>query len=711
MKKTVPVKNVKRNGWSGLVLLAMFALIMRNSNAQISFNVSVNSGCTPLMVNFTNTSTIGNYYEWNFGDSGFSTAINPVFTYVNTGWWNPQLNAYDTTGGGMNFLGSYTLPGGISVSGNEINCSADSACPGEQMSFYINPQPNSFNWNFGDGSPLVSQSGPLHSYVSAGTYTVSCVINGMCGMDTITRTVIIAPGAFPGAQFWQPQLICPGDAAHFDPRNDQGMSYTWNFGDGNISSLVHATHAYASPGDYPVTMSITGSCGQTSSRTDTVHVRSNVHFYSNTNMYSSSSNACPGDPIYFWYNTDASSQVWHFGTADSSLAISPTYSYPSAGTYTVTVKLTNGCGLDTLVSKVITIGNNLPFGGNPGMQISGSPACANDVVSFSCSGAANYLWDFGDGTTSIYQNSNHAYSANGTYPVTLTLYNGCGMDTVLNGSVIINSGVTPVVSHLHNQGNSNWGTPDDNPTACPGDSLLFYAMGGASYLFDFGDGFTTSQTTPITVPGQGQADILYHAFAAAGTYTVSLTYFNHCGNSATDSLTVVIGNGLPVSGNIVTAGNNFDACTPVMLIASGGNYYQWDFGDGNTQASAQSVAYHQFNTPGSYTVSVIVSNGCGNTATYTQNISVNPCAVGIGEPVSGAEGFSVYPNPGAGDFTIKASEETAFVLLDAFGRTIRKIKVTNGNSLNEKIEGLDNGVYYLHREGKKSGVQKIIVVK
>ena len=68
-----------------------------------NFTVSDTSGCAPLTVNFTDSSTNSPFdWFWDFGDGNTSTLQNPTHTYNNTGTYNVTLIA-------VNVLGSDTL--------------------------------------------------------------------------------------------------------------------------------------------------------------------------------------------------------------------------------------------------------------------------------------------------------------------------------------------------------------------------------------------------------------------------------------------------------------------------------------------------------------------------------------------------------------------------------------------------------------------------
>ena len=70
---------------------------------QASFSVPVNSGCQPLTINFSNASSNGNYFYWNFGDGGTSSLQSPTYTFPDSGTFivtlivSNSFNCSDTT--------------------------------------------------------------------------------------------------------------------------------------------------------------------------------------------------------------------------------------------------------------------------------------------------------------------------------------------------------------------------------------------------------------------------------------------------------------------------------------------------------------------------------------------------------------------------------------------------------------------------------------
>ncbi|MDH3978094.1 MAG: PKD domain-containing protein [Gammaproteobacteria bacterium] len=115
---------------------------------------------------------------------------------------------------------------------------------------------------------------------------------------------------------------------------------------------------------------------------------------------------------------------WNFGDGNTAIVQNPTHSYAASGTYTVTLTVTDNGGRIDSSSKSVTVssgsGNALPVAGFA--YTCGGRNCSFDASnSTDDGGIVAYAWDFGDGNTSSAQITNHSYTANGNYTVTLTV--------------------------------------------------------------------------------------------------------------------------------------------------------------------------------------------------------------------------------------------------------------------------------------------------
>jgi PKD repeat protein len=324
------------------------------------------------------------------------------------------------------------------------------------------------------------------------------------------------------------------------------------------------------------------------------------------------------------------------------------------GTYIVTVTDANGCqGSDTV--RVISAFE-------PVAAFTYSGTCLNMPFQFTDASTtpggaiSSWSWAFGDGTFSNVQNPIHIYSAPGTYNVTLAIENtfGC-QDTVV---IPVTIAPLPVPSF----------TP---ASGCAGSALCFTNTSTPGTVWwNFGNGNTSTLNTPCIT------------FPAAGTYTVTLAVQNAAGCADTLSRNVVI-NPVPtanfgVSGNICQ-----NSSVQFVDSSTGAVSWLWNFGNGST-STLQNPLYN-YNTSGTYNVSLTVTNQFGCTSTIVKSININMSApANAGPDASVCLGSSISLNavggvtyswmPGGltgGSITVSPSVNTTYVVsvTDANGCT------------------------------------------
>ncbi|MGC9355218.1 MAG: PKD domain-containing protein, partial [Mariniphaga sp.] len=122
--------------------------------------------------------------------------------------------------------------------------------------------PTSWLWNFGDENTSTEQN-PSHSYSNPGTYSVSLKATNNWGDDTEIKTDYITVCSPPAANFsGTPRNVPAGSSVQFtDMSTNNPSSWSWNFGDGGISTQQNPSHIYNATGTYTVTLTAANSCG------------------------------------------------------------------------------------------------------------------------------------------------------------------------------------------------------------------------------------------------------------------------------------------------------------------------------------------------------------------------------------------------------------------------------------------------------------------
>ncbi len=229
--------------------------------------------------------------------------------------------------------------------------------------------------------------------------------------------------------------------------NGHPISYSWNFGDGETGSGENVTHVYAAPGDYTAVLTAQ-SDGESDTDEAQVHVvetRAPIAYIEGprtgyvgfTIQLDGRASVDPeGDPLTFG---------WSFGDGSTAAGSRATHVWGSAGTFTVSLTVSDGLKSDT-ASQPMYI-KPVP---HPPVAVPGGPysGFVGRVVQFDGTGSSDpdadplsYAWGFGDRETGFGEIVGHTYVAPGTYNVRLTVSDG-----YLTGSALTTAAIAASIS-------------------------------------------------------------------------------------------------------------------------------------------------------------------------------------------------------------------------------------------------------------------------
>lgn len=216
--------------------------------------------------------------------------------------------------------------------------------------------------------------------------------------------------------------------------DDEGIiSWNWDFGDGNGSTIQNPKHSYADNGLYNVTLTVSDIFGLTDSYTRVIPVR-NVP--PTCNFVFSPSQPTDIQTVFFQDDsTDNDGSIinwnWDFGENNTYYTDNVTFQFPDNGTYHVLLIVTDDDGATSSHTAYIHVLNAIPtpsftYNSMNGTYLEGDQIQFSDH-SFDQDGTVvSWSWDLGDGTTSAEKQPVHTYQKQGTYTVTLSVVDNDG---------------------------------------------------------------------------------------------------------------------------------------------------------------------------------------------------------------------------------------------------------------------------------------------
>jgi gliding motility-associated-like protein len=587
------------------------------------FQMDLTGGCSPLTVNFTNTSkgaSSNATFSWDFGNGNTSSLLNAGATYVLPNTYTITLTVNDGTK-------TSTKSKQVTVYKKptlDFSFDVSKGCLPQLVSFTAKANSGDGNitnyfWDFGDGNTQqgLSLQNPQHTYNFSLNSSVGLTVTNSYGCYSyIQRPATQVLPAIKAAFSVDKSVLCNiSDPVTFtNASTGPGtLSYNWDFGDGNSSTALNPTHIYNKIGTYTVNLIVTSSegCSNTAIQLNYVNVRNYSSDFDIPALICASNNIAFTDkstPV-------ADSKIWLVDNNYQCGWCSNVFNYSFNDTLSHTIKLINSFGTcNDTISKIVTAHAVPPI--KP-FIITIPPNCGAPVtVGFkdTTSDVAKWLWEFeccgSSGPSASSQSSSYNYTGNWVHDVKLTVTNkaGCAaseLQTVYTGPVNVSIGLLNT-GHIADC--------DSVPMA-----FTVYASDSVtSYHWDFGDGVTSINPQP------------QHTFIKEGVFNVILTYVtkNGCtGTAIFPGVTVAKHHPSDFTASATTVCGN----TPVTFTMIDPGIYNsfWDFGDNDYYFGApNNTGIHQYQKDSVFTVSVRYFTGiygmCEDTIIKKDYIKVLP---------------------------------------------------------------------------------------
>ena len=557
------------------------------------FTVAPAEVCADYPMAFTDKSTGKvDQWLWLFGDNQSSTEPNPTHIFDGIGKFSTTLVVWSNT-----CPDTITIKDVVNVKPPLSGFTVSNTCGAKYTKSFQDQSVKATSWfyDFGDGTTS-TEANPTHTYKAPGTYKVSQTVSN----DTCSHSNWIMVQVVDEKALFTPSktVVCKGEVLTLATPSIQGAniaSWQWSFGDGTTSTDASTvSHTYTKPGTYTVTLTIIDVLGCVDTRSVAITV------YGPTAAFSQEKEGvCLGSTIRV---SDASTTdgtnslvnwVWNFGdgTVEATGAAPAPHLYKAGGEYSVSLKVVDAYGCTDVITKsntIIIADPKAAFSSPDTLSCTGKPV---QLVNQSIGYDLQYAWSFGDGTGSKELSPVHHYGAVGGYSVGLTVTDRFGCTATEQKASYINISLPKAAF-----------TVSDSVSSCP-PLLVHFTNGSSNYVslaWDFGDGNTSVLANPS------------HYYTLPGVYTARLvaTGPGGCTDSFTRHIEVKGPRGefsyQPTTG-----------CKPLTVsfkaTTTNNVSFVWDFSDGTTLSTKDSVVSHTYTTAGEFVPKMILVDATGCT--------------------------------------------------------------------------------------------------
>lgn len=394
------------------------------------FEILTEPGCSPLQVEFENTSRFAESYLWTFGDGTASTQTHPTHLFENA---TPVIHYVEVNLEATSILGctdnqkEYVMVWPNPTA--DITALPETSCNPAQTILVSTPGNSIYYWDFGDGTNDTASSkfNVHHTYVNTGfedkTFTASVITQSSLNcFDTAYTEITVY--ATPNTDFLvsPEEAVFPDNIFTLENLTVGNWSYQWDFGDGTGSDKKDpGEKQYNEAGNFTITLHASGEhCSDSAKKLVRLQPSPPI-----ANFKGADSGCMPHTVTLINNSQYADSYLWEFGDGSISTAKDPSYTYYEAGIYKIRLTVSGMGGTSTFsdTTRVYIVPNSF-------FEIAPRYVYVNDepVNYFNLSDHGDsFEWDFGDGTISNELNPKHIYKQAGTYDVTLKVWtlNGC----------------------------------------------------------------------------------------------------------------------------------------------------------------------------------------------------------------------------------------------------------------------------------------------
>ncbi|MDD3135964.1 MAG: PKD domain-containing protein, partial [Methanoregula sp.] len=579
------------NGTNTLVkkgYISAYALPVAN------FTASATSGVTPLSVTFTDQTTgAPTSWLWEFGDGTTSTEQNPthIFTTPGSSTTTYTVNLTATNPGGSTTTSKIdyiTLYSAVPVISFTASPRVSGAVPlNVQFNDTSTLSPTSWYWDFGDGTNSTEKN-PSHIYTAVGSYTVNLTATNIHGSNTLSKPsymTIVIPGPIPTQ-----------NGVNIYVANDEGVKYDIN---GTVLNYVPNTYYISMSGGLnalSIYDGVTTGANRSTSQSGTFYVtfgggQATMH---NGILMLAVNGTIPDD---FSVHIKSSGYNWTMtgGPGTSNLPAPTEYNYVEGAVNETFTKddFIYGPQIWKPCSEA-----NYPIHNGQDMSNAGNTFRIM-FIDLRVGHLKNLVEDWNKQLKVEYSFNNlTSFAVFNDYGWYIASNHGTGImmtnDISTGGSImVVGIPAAPVANFTSSTNTSDILSPvqfTDTSANVP-----------QSWLWDFGDGTTSTEQNPV------------HTYTAGGTFTVNLTVTNYKGTDKMVKPAYIIKDipAVPVANFTANVTSGVSPVPVQFTDNSTGSIisWYWDFGDGFNSTEQNPLHWY---APGTYSVNLTVSNSGGS---------------------------------------------------------------------------------------------------
>lgn len=406
-----------------------------------------------------------------------------------------------------------------------------------------------YQWDFGDGSPNVTSTSPVHTYPDTGTYNVTLIANpnSPC-TDTLTQPVNIN---LNGVSIVPMNIVaCEGDTVQLMAQNslpsyNTFLTYNWAPAGNVLSGQGTSTIQVVANNNLNMVVSVSNDKGCTDSEIFPIQLEfveagfDSVTFECNTTL---------DVPFNNTSSTTNSGFIWNFGGTGTSTAATPTHTFPDTGRYTISLVAGIGATCQDTFEREIYV----PLTGVD-LQTSPIQACRGEEATLTVqdrlaayNNITSYVWSpsngiiAGQGTDAITINAD----VDATYTVRVVNDEGCEDSISTTVSVLQ---IDANFDTIDLQCNKTLSIPFTNTSVDP----------SVNFLWDFGGTGTSTDLSPT------------HTFPDSGTYLIRL--IGGIGTVCEDTMEQLVN--IPLDGAEISASDTQLVCIGDTVLLTANNEF------------------------------------------------------------------------------------------------------------------------------------------